>query len=234
MSHKTTAILLLALSAPIVARAETVTYDFTGTVTSASGLYSSIPLGTTITGTYRFALANGVPTGTIGSTTASWATGNSGGFAESRTPPVPLNAYVFTSTAQVGTFSYATSGGGQYSPGSGVGVVVGQVLAQCVVATYCYIANESNQPTQSSGTFSQLQLDSNAPTWSPQGLPVFASPLLAVGVFSDCNAEGCGPDAVGYNITSLAPAPVPLPAAAWLLLSGLGGLGFFGRKRPAA
>ena len=36
----------------------------------------------------------------------------------------------------------------------------------------------------------------------------------------------------GYIIER--PAPIPLPAAAWLLLSGLAGLGFIGRRRTAA
>ena len=40
-------------------------------------------------------------------------------------------------------------------------------------------------------------------------------------------------DTNAFEFSNLSSTPVPLPAAAWLLLSGLAGLGFVGRRKAA-
>src|SRR5580692_2757262 len=105
--------LLLAIiftGLPLAAHAQAVTYDFSGTVFEVFGIYGSIPVGATVTGTYTFELANASPaqsTGTIGSTAAAWEALLFGGSYYFGSPP-PVSAVVFSSTTSVDGFTYAS------------------------------------------------------------------------------------------------------------------------------
>jgi hypothetical protein len=70
-----------------------------------------------------------------------------------------------------------------------------------------------------------LGIDPLAFTGTPRNLSVFLS-YTTTGATSGFPASS-----FNYNFTTLSVAPVPLPAAGWLLLSGLGGVGALARRR---
>jgi hypothetical protein len=229
---------------PQMAQAVPVTFDFTGVVTYVTGLdpatgltgtlYSSVPIGATVTGTYTIDFGNAVSfesSGTPG-VGSNWNADAFGGSGYSI--PIP-SGLVFYSTAQVlGTdVSYATApvGTGTYDTYSSIDPNVNGNTNVYRVGETALTSVGSMGPN---GTESQFQLEGGAgPVFDSQGLPVLSSsaenPFGVFGTF----VNGTRND-VEFTITSLVPAPIPIPASAWLLISGLGGLGIFGRTRMAA
>jgi hypothetical protein len=101
---------LIATLAATAANAQSVTYDFTGVVTSSD--FGSVATGMTVKGSYTIDLGNadlsgdGMSDNTIGYL-GPWLRGVAGGTAYSM--PVPSGT-VFSSTLSAGAFNYASSG----------------------------------------------------------------------------------------------------------------------------
>jgi hypothetical protein len=93
-----------------------------------------------------------------------------------------------------------------------------------------YTAAEANIPAPGftfNSTFSLAANGGDPAPWSSAGLPIFSNATSSASGSFEISGS-----VVLYNITSLTPAsPVPLPAAAWLMLSALSGFGAFTRKR---
>jgi hypothetical protein len=210
--------------------ADSVTYDFSGYILSADGSTyagAGITPGIAITGTYTFDVANpqaqliGAP---VGSQTSDWALTTAQG----------TSSVLFATTAQFGSLSYSSSSS---TSGSISGTYNGSSDKSQI-----YTAGESGITTNS--TMSIEACYNGCGGGLPLGLPAYMSNGLPV-PFSDSseyyltiNAQGTlanptNVDYLAYRITALQPAssPVPLPFSVWLMLSGIGTLGLFARRR---
>jgi hypothetical protein len=107
------------LSAAAAAEAQTVTYDFTATVTSSSGLFASVADGTLITGSFTVDLGDAT-TGAIadlGSLTTKGSGISAGGTSVGSLAP---DGFVFSSTVQTGTVPFSSGSPAAYYTKSSV------------------------------------------------------------------------------------------------------------------
>lgn len=219
--------LALMLSLPLTALAGPITYDFLGSVTFASGTYGSVPTGATVSGTFTFDFANADPnysSGSVGSPSPWTAQIFGGSFYLAH--PTPVTEVVFSSTASVDGFTYASFAPAPYATSSrvlGSGPPGGSYEADelvCADASSCH----------SSDLFG---IDIFGIPYTSTGLPDFsANPQGWSGEFAT-GPMAVSPNYLQFHIVSLAPAAVPEPAP-WILLT----LGFAGialaRRRTAA
>ncbi len=207
--------------APLAASADAVTYEFTGTVTSATGDYASA--GPTISGTYIIDVGAGIPSQSAlpVSFESIWFISAYGGTTYGTAPRAAL---VFGLTLSSGGVTYSNivpNSLGSLSSVEGSPQASDEAMPTSFLAVNVAAVDENSNIV---GSFSLAGgTGANAP-FDANGLPIFANATGgAIGALS--HATGV----LEYTITSL--TPVPLPAAAWLLLSGLGGLGTLVRRR---
>jgi len=192
---------LLVVGVANTGLAQSVSYDFTGSVTGSFGAFSTIADGTEVTGTVTFdyAAAQNL-SGTIGTTGGWLTTADSGSY--NGTAPSP--AFIFSETVQVAGVNYQTGANLNASTYSAQSSVAGS--ASSATSNNYFLATEATINEQPyNADYSDFFLESHpsdpAP-YSSAGLPLFN---LANAVAGGYFGIGSNANTVNYNITSLTP-----------------------------
>jgi hypothetical protein len=220
------------LAASSAADADSVTYDFTGVLAAdPQGSFAGIARDTVVTGTFTFNIANANPGQSLlpVSQTSPWSAQEVTGSSLGTTPS---NAYVFSDVIHFGNYSYSTG-----APGPFISQTYVQGNTPLNYPGYQYIMLDAQYQTAvdiAQLTVELSDFNGTSPQWGPDGLPlpITGPDPNAFGTLAIV-ANGVETGSILFELTSLTPAPVPLPAAAWLLLSGLAGFSLCARKRAA-
>lgn len=209
------------------------TYQFTATVQFGTGTYSTRAAGEALTGSFTIdtAAPSAINSGTVGDASGNWVLAYNS-FPACCSIFAPPSSNLFTQVLSGAGVSYSTAlSYAQPSASSIQGTLSGG---------YNYTLAEAAEYSSSRSSGSYIQLIGPVLPWTATGellTPVnYLQSFSALGVIQDFNAGT--QSELHYSITSISPGnslqAVPIPAAAWLMLSGLGAFGAAARRRKAA